>query len=96
MNLTLIISAVVAVLLAVLGIQRASIKKHKAEKSEALNLAKDAKKAIEVVLSHQEAEKAVTEQETALQGKIEGAEHEKVLDIADDIVNAFNKLPDDP
>lgn len=87
---------VITILTAVLGLVslllgwRSNRLKGKLDKAE--KEAQDARKALGVLATHKDAEKAIDEQEKAKEDELEEAEDEESLvAIANDIVDAFNQ-----
>ena len=89
------VDKVITILTAVLGLVslllgwRSNRLKGKLDKVE--KEAQDARKALGVLTTHKEAEKAIDEQESAKEDEIEEADDEEsIVDIANDIIDAFN------
>ncbi len=82
-----IITSALAILSVILG-WRLSKAKEKLKKAQ--GEAQSARKAVKVVTTHLEQEKAVAKQESAKEKELEVAEDEEVIDIANDIIDAFN------
>lgn len=90
---------IVALLFAILGIQRKKISKQKEEIKDAKQEVKQAEQkaataheAVKVVVAHKKAEDAIQTQETTNAGKIEEAEdEEELIDLGNALIDSFNK-----
>lgn len=102
MNFTTIIMGVIALLLALLGIERNKskkkdtvIEKQKAEIAKEKVQSKVFEEAIQVTEEVTQVKEEVLQEQKVEEAKIEEAETEKdVINLANSIINNFNRVPD--
>ena len=82
-----IITSALAIFSVILG-WRLSKTKEKLKKAQ--GEAQSAQKAVKVVTTHLEQEKAVAKQESAKEKELEVAEDEEIIDIANSLIDDFN------
>lgn len=88
-KIVIIVTSVLALLSTLLGWRLSTVNR---KLREAKDEAQDARKAIVVVTTHLEQEKAVAKQEQAKEKEIQEASDEEVIDIANTIIDNFNQL----